>query len=78
MSLRENILQAALSLPPEDRTYIANALQDSLVCVEYVSDEFMAELQRRSAAYRAGLMAARPMSKVLTDLRMRDADDQTR
>ena len=70
MSQREVILQQALALPPEDRAYVATALEDSLE--EGLSaKEFLIELQRRSAAYRAGATSARPAGEVLADLRRR-------
>jgi putative addiction module component (TIGR02574 family) len=74
MSDRELILQA-LALPPDDRAYVATALEQSLsVDGDPMSnEEFLAELQRRSAAYRARTTTARPPAEVLADLRRRQS-----
>jgi Putative addiction module component len=60
---REEILQQALALPPEDRAYVAVALESSLGANgenQIVSGtEMLTELQRRSAAYQAGETTAR-------------------
>jgi putative addiction module component (TIGR02574 family) len=71
MSNREVILQQALALPPDDRAFVATALEQSLAGDgdPLSSEEFLAELQRRSAAYRAGTTTARPAAEVLADLR---------
>jgi putative addiction module component (TIGR02574 family) len=73
MSDRELILQQALTLSPDDRAYVATALEDSLAedGDPMSSAEFLAELQRRSAAFRAGTTTARPAKDVLADLRQR-------
>ena len=75
MSDREVVLQQALALPPDDRAYLATALEQSLAGEgdPMSSREFLAELQRRSAAYRAGTTTARPAAQVLADLRQRQA-----
>jgi putative addiction module component (TIGR02574 family) len=72
MSDRELILQQALALPPDDRAYVATALEQSLAGDgdRLLNEELLAELQRRSAAYRAGKTTARPASEVLADLRL--------
>jgi hypothetical protein len=82
MSLHEKILDQALALPPEDRAFVAVELERSL-CAAPDTDEgsaqengaataaFHAELQRRSAAYRAGSTTARGAEDVLADLERR-------
>ena len=90
MLQREEIMQQALGLPPEDRAFVAAALEHSLVaeskgCLSDSADpgsraiveggEFLGELQRRSAALRAGLTTARPATEVLADLLRRQAAD---
>ena len=77
---RELILEQALALSPEDRVYVATALEHSLSGEgnPTSSEEFLAELQRRSAAYRAGTSPARPATDVLEDLRQRQAGGTTR
>ena len=90
MSQRQDILQQALGLPPEDREFVVAVLEHSLAvgATEYppdaigadspaavVGDDFLKELQRRSAAFRSGHTAARPATEVLNDLRRRQADE---
>ena len=88
MPQREEIMQQALGLPPEDRAFVAAALEQSLVAESkgplpgsadpggraiVEGAEFLAELQRRSAGVRAGLTTARPATEVLADLLRRQA-----
>ena len=76
---RESLLQQALALPPDDRAYLAAVLEDSLGGAGYPisCQDFLAELQRRSAAYRAGTTTSRAMAEVLADLRRRLAGEST-
>ena len=78
MTYREELLQQALTLPPVDRAIVAAALEDSLAPPDALvaespnaisGSEFLAELQRRSAAFRNGTMSARPAAEVIADLR---------
>jgi len=84
MAYLEDILRQALSLPPADRAFVVAALERSLSssdpsllphAVEPDSDEavsgeeFLAELGRRSAAYKHGEMTARPVDEVIAELR---------
>jgi putative addiction module component (TIGR02574 family) len=71
MSQREDILQQALTLTPEDRAYVVTVLEDSLEQEGPSSEAFLLELRRRSAAYRAGATTARRADEVLADLRQR-------
>jgi hypothetical protein len=77
MMHREQVLQQALSLPPEDRAYVAAALEDSLSVApaipEASSAALLAELQRRSAAYQDGVTGARDATEVLAEQRKRQA-----
>jgi putative addiction module component (TIGR02574 family) len=77
MADREAILQQALALPPDDRAYVATALEHSLTSDgdPMSSKDFLGELERRSAAYRAGATTARPAAEVLADLRRRQAGE---
>jgi hypothetical protein len=88
LSHREEVLQQALALPPEDRAFVAAALEQSLPDGAMSTDavdaesadalggpEFLAELRRRSAAFRAGRRTARPAAEVLGDLRRRQAGE---
>jgi putative addiction module component (TIGR02574 family) len=75
---REQILQHALSLSPEDRAYVAQALAESLATAEdrdRCAAELLAELQRRSTAYRTGTTTSRSAAEVLSDQRRRQADE---
>jgi hypothetical protein len=72
MIQREQVLREALSLPPEDRAYVAAALEESLSAThapESSAADLLAELQRRSAALRAGTTSARPAHDILDDQR---------
>lgn len=75
MSTREEIAQLALALPPDDRAYVAEVLELSLIPAEESENhsEFLAELERRSAAYRAGTMTARPGLEFIEELKARRA-----
>jgi hypothetical protein len=87
---REQILQQALGLPPEDRAIVVAALEQSLANVEAVlppddvdaeSDcalrgaDFLKELERRSAAFRHEPTSARPAADALAVLRRRQAGE---
>ncbi|HUY91645.1 MAG TPA: addiction module protein [Pirellulales bacterium] len=74
---REQILQQALSLPPEDRAYVVSELEHSLEQDGPDSEAFLAELRRRSAAYRSGATTARPADEVLDDLRRKYSGGMT-
>lgn len=78
MTQREQILEQALSLPPEDRAFVAAALEESLSTTASQKGspaELLAELKRRSAADRAGRTSSRPATEVLADQRRRQAGE---
>ncbi len=79
MMHREQVLQQALSLPPEDRAYVAAALEESLSVaepgLEGSNAALLTELQSRSSAYRAGTTDARPATDVLAEQRRRQAGE---
>lgn len=77
MAHREQVLQQALSLPPEDRAFVAAALEESLSAADAEAGavQLLAELRRRSTAYRAGTTPARTASEVLADQRQSQADE---
>lgn len=90
MSHRDDVLRQAMALPAEDRAYVVTLLERSLTDADELwgedtelsggaltGSEFLAELQRRSAAYRAGTSTARPAKEVLADMKDRDASDQS-
>jgi hypothetical protein len=84
MAGREEIVQQALGLPPEDRALVAAILQHSLtpdsgdspasgVGEISAAGDFLGELQRRSAAWRAGATTARSAADVVADLLRRQS-----
>ncbi len=82
MLTRDDILNYALALPPGDRELVAAVLQDSLEAEREQADtlvhnEFYQELQRRSAAYRAGQTRARLATEIMTESFQRQADEKS-
>jgi hypothetical protein len=90
LNQREEVLQQALALPPEDRAFVAAALEQSLPAADrelpadavdagsadaLAGADLLTELQRRSATYRAGQTTARSADDVLSDLRRRQAGE---
>ena len=84
MLSREHILIQALTLPPADQAFLAQALEHHLALqiaheiAEYegISGEApVAELRQRSEAYRAGKMSARKADDILAELRQRQSDE---
>jgi hypothetical protein len=83
MTERDHILEQALSLPIADREFLVSALAHSLPSTEsdeaplgddvLTGDEFLAELERRSAAYRNGTTTSRPAAEVIAEQRRRQA-----
>lgn len=85
MTLREQLLQQALSLPAADQAFLVQSLEDHLIALAapeteesegMAETELLAELRRRSLAYRTGQTSSRPASDVLADLRQRQADER--
>jgi hypothetical protein len=62
MATRDQILNDALALPLEDRAFVAEQLEGSLVNGEFASPEiaaaWTAEIERRIAAYDRGELLA--------------------
>lgn len=91
MSHRDDVLRQAMALPAEDRAYVLTILERSLngnagnlsteeteTAGEGLSgDALLAELRRRSAAYRAGTTTARPAAEVLADLKARQSSEKS-
>ena len=78
MTHRKEVLQQALFLPPEDRAFVGVALEESLATEPgqgASSEELLTELQRCSAAYRAGRASARPAKDVIVEQRRRQAGE---
>jgi putative addiction module component (TIGR02574 family) len=82
MATREEITQQALALSPEDRAYIVFELERSFAeepdrpASAAGHAEFLAELKRRSAAYRSGETKSRPAADVIADLRKIASSEQ--
>lgn len=87
---RDELLRQAMASPAEDRAYFVTVLERSLTEVGEAStdkavddgdavsgDALLAELDRRSAAYRRGASAARPAADVLADLKARQAREES-
>jgi putative addiction module component (TIGR02574 family) len=62
MSNRDQIVEQALSLAPEDRAYVADALEQSLTSGAFASPEieqaWAEEIERRLASYDRGEVKA--------------------
>jgi hypothetical protein len=62
MSIRDQIVEQALSLTPEDRAFVADALERSLTRDGFASPEieqaWAEEIERRLAAYDLGEVKA--------------------
>lgn len=88
MTERDHILEQALALPTADREFLVLALAHSLPSTDpgeeppgddiLTGDEFLAELKRRSAAYRDGTTTSRPAAEVIAEQRRRSATDGQR
>lgn len=73
MTRREEIAQQAMALPPEDRAYVADMLEQSLSGGGFATPEIAAawatEIKRRVAAHDRGESPAGEMDAVLARLR---------
>ena len=78
MTPREEIVQQAMALPPEDRVYVADKLEQSLSSGGFATPEIAAawatEIERRVTAHDRGELPAADMNAVLARLRQRLAD----
>jgi len=57
-----------LALPSEDRTYIADALERSLI-TDADKEALLQELQRRTEAYKRNPQSAKPVAEFMKELR---------
>ena len=69
MSSYETLLDGASRLPVTDRIQLIEALWDTLPAdsLPPLSDEWIAEIQKRSAEYDSGLVQAVPWEQIRTD-----------
>ena len=82
MTIREQIAQQALALPPEDRTYLADVLEKSLTSGEFatpeIAAEWAAEIDRRIAAHDRGETQGVDAQTALERIRVRLATHRSR
>ena len=82
MTLREQVLQEALALPPEDRAFLADHLERSLPPGQFASPEvaaaWTAEIDHRIAAYERGELQAYDATASIERMRGLLADHRTR
>lgn len=73
MTLRDQIAEQALSLPPEDRAFLADLLEESLrtegFATPELASEWMAEVKRRVAAYDRGESEALDLKTAVQSMR---------
>jgi hypothetical protein len=81
---RERVLSDALALAPADQVVVLRAIEEHLAesiepetaeSLGIDDDELLKELQRRSAAYRNGSIAAREAGDVMKELRDRQQSE---
>jgi len=79
---REQIAQQVLALSPEDRTYLADVLEQSLTSGGFASPEiaaeWTAEIDRRIAAYDRGETAGTASRLALERIRVRLQEHRSR
>jgi putative addiction module component (TIGR02574 family) len=82
MTMREQVLQDALALPPEDRAFVVERLDQSLPHGEFASPEiaaaWSAEIDRRIAAYERGETQASDTDASIARMRRFLADHRVR
>jgi len=82
MTQREQVLQKALALPPEDRAFVADHLEQSLHHGQFASPEiaaaWTAEIDRRIAAYERGEVQASDADASIARMRRYLADHRAR
>lgn len=82
MPLRDDIVQQALALPPDDRAFVADTLAQSLTSGEFASPEIAAawakEIERRLTAYDRGDVQAVELDTALVRIRQHLAQHRAR
>ena len=82
MTIREQIAQQALALPAEDRTYLADVLEQSLTGGQFATPElaaeWTAEIDRRIAAYDRGETQGVDVQTALERIRARLVEHRSR
>jgi len=82
MTRREQIVEEALALSPEDRAFVADALECSLTTSGFASPElaaeWSAEIDRRLAAFDSGEISAVDSRTSLERIRQRLRETRAR
>lgn len=82
MSQVEQILQQAMQLPPNERAYVADALEQSLPGTGFgspdVAEAWATEIERRTTAYERGEIMAIDASDSLDRVRQKLAEFRAR
>lgn len=80
MSIRDEIARAALTLPLEDRAYVADVLERSLdrgdFATPHIAEAWTGEINRRVAAFERG--ETKPVDLEASNARLREAFAQRR
>lgn len=78
MLSREEIVQQALALSPDDRVFVAESLDRSLIgdgfATTEVAAQWLVEVERRAAAFDRGELPAEDWQTVMTRLRNRSGN----
>lgn len=82
MPVRDEIVKQVLSLPPEDRAYLAEKLEESLPDSGFTSAEIAKawgrEIDRRLSAFDSGQTQAASFDETLLRIRQRLAEHRQR
>ncbi|HEX3656196.1 MAG TPA: addiction module protein [Pirellulales bacterium] len=82
MLAREEVIQQAMALPPGDRAYVADVLEQSLTHGEFATPEvaaaWVAEIERRVVAYDRGELQAAGVETAIERIRSQLADHRAR
>ena len=76
---RDQVLQQALALSPEDRVFVISALEQSLPAQDAGSvnatGELLQQVQSRSAAFRESKSHSKGAAQLIAEQRRRQADE---
>jgi putative addiction module component (TIGR02574 family) len=82
MALRDEIVKQALGLPPEDRAYLAEKLEESLphdgFSTPEIAEAWASEIDRRLDAYDRGESGAVEFDEALARIRRRLVEHRER
>jgi putative addiction module component (TIGR02574 family) len=82
MTIRDQIVEQALTLTPEDRAYIADALEQSLsnggFATPEIASAWAAEIERRITAYDRGEIQAVGTESAIERVRQQLAEQRAR